>query len=76
MANKELEMCIRDSLGAYVAFAVSAALVVFLKYNVPSVTSWAYAIISISTSVVVGYITSSIELAVTGKKVDVYKRQI
>ena len=58
------------SLGAYVAFAVSAALVVFLKYNVPSVTSWAYAIISISTSVVVGYITSSIELAVTGKKVN------
>ena len=58
------------SLGAYVAFAVSAALVVFLKYNVPSVTSWAYAIISISTSVVVGYITSSIELAVTGKKAD------
>lgn len=58
------------SLGAYVAFGVSALLVVFLKYNVPSVTSWAYAIISISTSVVVGYITSSIELAVTGKKAD------
>ena len=58
------------SLGAYVAFGVSAVLVVFLKYNVPSVTSWAYAIISISTSVVVGYITSSIELAVTGKKVN------
>lgn len=58
------------SLGAYVAFGVSAVLVVFLKYNVPSVTSWAYAIISISTSVVVGYITSSIELAVTGKKAD------
>ena len=58
------------SLGAYVAFGVSAVLVVFLKYNVPSVTSWAYAIISITTSVVVGYITSSIELAVTGKKVN------
>lgn len=56
------------SLGAYIAFAVSAVIVVFLKYNVPSVTSWAYAIISISTSVVVGYITSTIELAVTGKK--------
>ena len=58
------------SLGAYVAFGVSAVLVVFLKYNVPSVTSWSYAIISITTSVVVGYIVSSIELAVTGKKVN------
>ena len=58
------------SLGAYVAFGVSAVLVVFLKYNVPSVTSWAYAIISITTSVVVGYIVSSIELAITGKKVN------
>ncbi len=57
------------SLGAYVAFIASAILVVFLKYNVPSVTSWAYAIISISTSLVVGYITSSIELAITGKKI-------
>ncbi len=33
------------------------------------ITSWAYAIISISTSLVVGYITSSIELAITGKKI-------
>ena len=57
------------SLGAYLAFIASAILVVFLKYNVPSVTSWAYAIISISTSLVVGYITSSIELAITGKKI-------
>lgn len=55
------------SLGAYIAFLVSAIVVVFLKYKVPSVTSWSYAIISISISLVVGYIVSSIQLKVTGK---------
>lgn len=55
-------------LGAYCGFFVSAALVIFLKYNVPEVTSWAYSLITIVTSVTVGQIVSTIELKVAGKK--------
>ena len=58
------------SLGAYVTFAVSAALVCILKVqcskcNFLGICNYFY----INTAVV-GYITSSIELAVTGKKVN------
>lgn len=54
--------------GAYVGFVVSAVLVVYLKYNVPEVTSWAYSLITITTSVVVGQIASMIQLKVSNKK--------
>lgn len=54
--------------GAYVAFVAAAALIVFIKYNVPSVSSWAYSLISISVSMVVGYGVSMIERTVTGNK--------
>ncbi|MBC6002697.1 sodium:solute symporter [Paeniclostridium sp. NSJ-45] len=55
-------------LGAYVGFIVSAILVVFLKYNVPDVTSWAYSLITITTSVVVGQIVSLIQIKVSNVK--------
>ena len=54
--------------GAYVGFAVSAVLVVYLKYNVPEVTSWAYSLVTITTSVVVGQIASIIQLKFANKK--------
>ncbi|CEJ72454.1 Na /solute symporter [[Clostridium] sordellii] len=59
-------------LGAYIGFAVSAILVIYLKYNVPDVSSWAYSLITITTSVVVGQISSLIQLKLTNKvnKVD------
>ncbi|MBO3445881.1 sodium:solute symporter [Clostridium sp. CCUG 7971] len=54
--------------GAYVGFTVSAILVVYLKYNVPEVTSWAYSLVTITTSVVVGQIASIIQLKMSNKK--------
>lgn len=58
-------------LGAYVGFAVSAVLVVYLKYNVPEVTSWAYSLVTITTSVVVGQIVSIIQLKFANQKEEV-----
>ena len=58
-------------LGAYIGFIVSAILVVYLKYNVPEVTSWAYSLITITTSVVVGQVASMIELKLSNKKEEV-----
>lgn len=55
-------------LGAYCGFIVSAVLVVYLKYEMPEVTSWAYSLVTIITSVIVGQIVSTIELKVNGKK--------
>ena len=54
-------------MGAYVGFIVSAILVVYLKYRMPEVTSWAYSLITITTSVVVGTIVSAIEAKVKAK---------
>ncbi|MEG1131272.1 MAG: sodium:solute symporter [Romboutsia sp.] len=60
-------------LGAYVGFAVSAILVIYLKYNAPDVSSWAYSLITITTSVIVGNIVSMIQLKVSNKKYNVNK---
>lgn len=57
--------------GAYAGFVVSAIIVVYLKYNVPEVSSWAYSLITITTSVVVGQIASMIQLKATNKSNDV-----
>ncbi|MEG2417520.1 MAG: sodium:solute symporter, partial [Eubacterium sp.] len=46
------------NVGAYVAFAVSAILVVFLKYSGAGVSIWSYSIISILVSLIVGYVAS------------------
>lgn len=48
------------SVGAYAAFIVSAVLAIYLKYYVPDVSTWAYSLISISVSMVVGYVVSLI----------------
>ncbi len=55
-------------LGAYVGFFVSAIVIITLKYNVPEVTSWAYSLITITTSVVVGQIVSLIDIKVNNRK--------
>lgn len=55
-------------LGAYIGFAVSAIVVVYLKYNVPEVTSWAYSLITITTSVVIGQIASLIDIKLNNRK--------
>ena len=55
------------SMGAYAGFIVSAIIVVVLKYKVPNVTSWSYSLISISVSLIVGYIVSSIQINMNKK---------
>ena len=56
------------TLGAYVAFAVSAAVIVWVKYTQPGVSIWSYSLITIGISVVVGMAVSLIQRAVTGNK--------
>ena len=55
-------------LGAYVAFAVSAVVIIWVKYTQPQVSIWSYSLITIALSVVVGLIVSTIQRAVTGNK--------
>lgn len=47
-------------VGAYAGFIVSTIVVIYLKYNVPEVTSWSYSLITITVSFVVGQIVSII----------------
>lgn len=56
------------ALGAYVAFGVASVVIVVVKYTRPDVSIWAYSLITISISVVVGMIVSLIHRAVTGNK--------
>ena len=48
------------NIGAYAGFIVSTIVVINLKYNHPEVTSWAYSIITIVISFVIGSIVSVI----------------
>lgn len=59
---------VATTLGAYVAFGVSAVVIVCVKYTRPDVSIWSYSLISIGISVVVGIIVSYIHRAVTGNK--------
>lgn len=52
------------NIGAYVGFIVSAIVVISLKYYNPEVTPWAYSIITITTSFIVGYIVSLVHLKI------------
>ena len=45
-------------VGAYAGFIVSTIVVIYLKYNVPDVTSWSYSLITITISFIVGQIVS------------------
>lgn len=57
-------------LGAYVAFAVSSVVIIWVKYTQPQVSIWAYSLITISISVVVGLIVSYIHRALTGNRTE------
>lgn len=54
------------TLGAYAAFAVSAIVIIWVKYTKPDVSIWAYSLITIGISVVVGMLVSLIQRKVTG----------
>lgn len=56
---------VANAKGAYVAFAVSAIVMIFIKYNMPDVSIWSYSIISIGLSVVVGVPVSYISRKLT-----------
>ena len=56
---------VANATGAYVAFAVSAIVMIFIKYNMPDVSIWSYSIISIGLSVVVGVPVSYISRKLT-----------
>ena len=52
------------NIGAYAGFIVSTIVVINLKYNHPDVTSWAYSIITIITSFIVGNIVSYLHIKI------------
>ncbi|MBT9777684.1 sodium/solute symporter [Clostridium sp. MCC353] len=59
---------VANSIGAYVAFAVAAVVMIAIKYLVPAadVSIWSYSIISITISLVVGIPVSIISRKMTG----------
>lgn len=57
---------VATTFGAYVAFFVSAVVIVWVKYTQPGVSIWAYSLITIGISFVVGVIVSFIQRKVTG----------
>lgn len=57
---------IATTLGAYIAFVVSAIVIIWVKYTQPDVSIWSYSLITISISVVVGVLASWIHRKVTG----------
>lgn len=56
---------VANSTGAYVAFAVSAIAMIFIKYNMPDVSIWSYSIISMALSLIVGIPVSYISRKLT-----------
>lgn len=59
---------VATTLGAYAAFVISAVVIIWVKYTQPEVSIWAYSLITIGISVVVGLVVSYIQRAVTGDK--------
>ena len=57
-----------SKFGATIGFLVSSGIVIYFRYFVPSVTFWAYALVTIVVSLVVGTIASSIEAQVKGRR--------
>ena len=49
------------ALGAYTGFAVSTAVIIYVKYVMSGVSIWSYSIITIGISLVVGIIVSEIQ---------------
>lgn len=56
------------ALGAYFGFIISAIVIIYVKYMMSNVSIWAYSIITIAVSVLVGIIVSEIQRKVTGYK--------
>ena len=52
------------NIGAYAGFMVSTIVIINLKYNHPEVTSWAYSIITIAISFVIGSIVSYLHIKI------------
>ncbi len=57
-----------SKLGAWVGFFISTGVVVYLKYFVPSVTFWSYALVTIVISLIVGTLVSWAESLTKGNK--------
>ena len=51
-----------NKYGAYAALIVSSIIVIILKYTNSSVSSWAYSLISIIVSIIVGYAVSLVSI--------------
>ena len=68
------------NIGAYAGFIVSTIVVINLKYNHPDVTSWAYSIITIAISFVIGSIVSIIHKKISnveyGEDATIYIKDI
>lgn len=56
------------ALGAFAGFVAATAVVLYCKYEVPSISFWMYALIAIIATLVVGIIVSAIQAKVTGKE--------
>ena len=56
------------ALSAVVGFMAATLVVLYIKYCVPEVNFWAYSIITIVTTTVVGIIVAMIQKQVTGKE--------
>lgn len=54
--------------GAFIGFVVSTLLVLYCKYCLPWISFWAYALIAIITTMVVGIIVSKLQSSMSGKE--------
>ena len=59
---------IANTFGAFVAFFVAAAAMIVIKYTMPDVSIWAYSLLSIGISLIVGIPASLIYSKVKGVK--------
>jgi SSS family solute:Na+ symporter len=57
-----------SALGAFVGFIVSMLVVLYCKYEVPTINFWSYSMITIFTTTVVGIVVSLIQSKITGKE--------
>lgn len=56
------------AMGAFIGFIVSMLAVLYCKYYMPEINFWAYSLITIFITTVVGVLVSLIQSAVTGKR--------
>ena len=57
---------VANTTGAFVAFGVSAVVMVVIKYTMPGVSIWSYSIISIALSLIIGVPVSYISRKIKG----------